>query len=162
MMQREMDGVIPERVRMRLLAGAGPWIVALSLAIGVAAGSAQAEDEGSSPAAVDGAVTVSVDEAARLHADGVVFVDVRNPRLYARRHIPGAVHLDLSGAYNLANLEATVSRDQPFVIYCSGVKCSRSSTAADFAVEWGFTGAHYFREGIVGWRDAGLPTAEAD
>jgi rhodanese-related sulfurtransferase len=162
MVQMGMGGVRPEGRAVRYLPGAGPWIVALSLAIGVAAGGAQAEDVGSSPVAVDGAVSVSVDEAARLHAADVVFVDVRNPRLYARRHIPGAVHLDLSDAFNLANLKATVSRDQPFVIYCSGVKCSRSSTAADFAIEWGFTGVHYFREGIVGWRDAGLPMVEAD
>ena len=132
------------------------------LAVLGAASAAQADDEGLSPASVDGAVTVSVAEAARLHADGVVFVDVRNPRLFARRHIPGAVHLNLSDDFNLANLSATVSRGQPFVVYCSGVKCSRSSTAADFAVAWGFTGVHYFREGIVGWRDAGLPVDTAD
>ena len=131
--------------------------VVLALAVGVATA-----DEESSPESVPGAVTVSVDEAARLHAEGVVFVDVRNPRLYARRHVPGAVHLDLSSDFNLANLSATVARDQPFVLYCSGVRCSRSSTAADFAVEWGFTWVHYFREGIVGWRDAGLPLAEAE
>lgn len=137
-------------------------IRALAVALAIGASPVAGDDGEFSPETVAGAVTVSVAEAARLHADGVVFVDVRNPRLYARRHVPGAVHLDLSSDFNLANLEATVARDQPFVIYCSGVRCSRSSTAADFAVDWGFTGVHYFRDGIVGWRDAGLPMVEAD
>lgn len=119
------------------------------------------ETEELAPAQVPGAVTITVDEAKRLYEEGRVFVDVRNPRLYARRHVPGAIHLDLYDTFNLANLERHVARDQPFVIYCSGVKCRRSSNAAEWAVEWGFTGVHYFRGGIVDWRDAGLPMEEA-
>ncbi len=54
-------------------------------------------------------------------------------------------------------LSAVVARDQPFIVYCSGVKCSRSYRAAARAVKWGFTRVIYFRGGIVDWRDAGLP-----
>lgn len=122
----------------------------------------QAGEEGSSPPHVEGTTTISVEEAQRLHAQGVPFIDVRNPRLYARRHVPGAVHLNLSDNFNLANLSAAVGKNEPFVIYCSGLKCPRSSKAAAWAVEWGFTQVKYFREGIVGWRDAGLPMESSE
>ena len=80
----------------------------------------------------------------------------------APEQVPGAVHLDLYDTFNLANPESRVARDQLFVLHCSGVKCRRSSSAAEWAVEWGFTGVHHFRGGIVDWRDAGLPMVEAD
>lgn len=120
-----------------------------------------AENEGGSPLSVAGTESVSTAQAHALHQAGVVFVDVRNPRLYARRHIPGAHHLDLQTDFTKSALAKLVRPDEPVVIYCSGAKCSRSSTAAGFAVDWGFTRVKYFRDGIVGWRDAGYPMTEA-
>lgn len=114
------------------------------------------------PESVPGAMTIDVKMAEDLHRDGVAFIDVRNPRLYARRHIPGAVHLDLQTRFSAANLRAVVAENQPLVVYCSGVKCSRSSTAVEFAVSWGFSQVKYFRGGIVAWRDAGLAMDSAD
>ncbi len=120
------------------------------------------EPDYEAPQRVAGATTITVEKAERLHGDGVVFVDVRNPRLYARRHIPGAVHLDLYDDFNLANLRAVAAPDEPLVLYCSGAGCSRSSQAAEWAVEWGHSRVHYFRGGIVAWRDAGLPLVETE
>ena len=114
------------------------------------------------PLEVEGARTVAVEEAKRLFDAGVPFIDVRNPRLYARRHVPGAHHLDLKYAFTEETLNAVVAKDQPLVIYCSGVKCSRSSRASARAVSWGFTKVHYFRGGIVDWRDAGMPMESGD
>ncbi len=138
------------------------WTCAVLLltAAVVPLGAAATEGEGESPLSVPGTETVTTAEAFRLHQAGVAFVDVRNPRLYARRHIPGAHHLDLYTDFSKATLGGIVAPDQPVVLYCSGIKCSRSSTAAEFAVDWGYTGVKYFREGIVGWRDAGHPMVE--
>jgi rhodanese-related sulfurtransferase len=133
---------------------AAVWMVGLLLVWG---GVQASDPDYASPEQVEGAVTVEVEEARRLHAAGVAFVDVRNPRLYARRHIPGAIHLDLKDRYTPETLAAVVAKDQPFVVYCSGVRCSRSHRAAAFAVEWGYSQVRYFRGGIVDWRDAGLP-----
>lgn len=122
------------------------------------AGAAQGGDSKyRSPEHVEGTVTVDLAEAIRLHEAGITFVDVRNPRLYARRHIPGAVHLDLKDRYTPETLADVVEKDEPFVVYCSGVTCSRSHRAAARAVKWGYTKVHYFRGGVVEWRDAGLP-----
>ena len=107
-------------------------------------------------------VSVDVSEAEELHRAGVVFVDVRAPRLHKRQHIPGAVHLDLNSRYTEEALAAAVAKDQPFVVYCSGVTCTRSFRAVVRAVRWGFTEVKYFRGGVVAWRDAGLPLTKAD
>ncbi len=120
--------------------------------------SANAEDTGfRAPQEVKGTKTVSAAEVKQHHEAGGVIVDVRNPRLYARRHIPGALHLNFSNSYNEKALSEVVKKDQPVVIYCSGVKCSRSYRASAMAVDWGYEKVLYFRGGIVEWRDAGYP-----
>lgn len=115
-----------------------------------------------SPESVKGAITTSLQQAKMLFDEGVPFVDVRNVRLFTRKHIPDAHHLDLKKDFNEESLSGVVGKDQPFVIYCSGIKCARSSRAAVSAISWGFTRAHYFRGGIVEWRDAGYPLKYAD
>ena len=124
-----------------------PMIVAL-LAVSVA----QAE----SPTEVEGATTVDVATAKALFDWGVPFVDVRSDYLYGAGHIPGAVHLSLSGAFgNETELAKVASKDQEVVIYCDGPSGSRSSTACGLAVSWGFKKVYYFREGYPGWEAAG-------
>jgi rhodanese-related sulfurtransferase len=115
-----------------------------------------------SPEQVPGARTVSVDEVKELFDAGAVIVDVRSPRLYTRRHIPGAFHLDLKVVYDEESLAAVAKKDEPLIIYCSGVKCGRSSRASADAVSWGYKEVLYFRGGIVDWRDAGYPTESGE
>lgn len=115
-----------------------------------------------SPEQIAGAETVDVMEAERLHGAGTVFVDVRSTRLHTRQHIPGAVHLDLNSRFTEQELAKVVDKDEPFVVYCSGVTCTRSFRAAVRAVRWGYTQVKYFRGGVVDWRDAGLPLKKPD
>ena len=122
----------------------------------------QAEKDYRSPESVDGAVTTSTEQAKTLYDKGVAFIDVRNPRLYSRKHIPGAHHLDFKNVFTEQALSAVVDRKEPLVIYCSGVKCSRSSRASAMAVSWGFSKVHYFRGGIVDWKNAGYPVKTSD
>ena len=115
-----------------------------------------------SPESVDGALTTTAEQAKALYDQGVPFIDVRNPRFYTRKHIPGAHHLDFKHVFTEQSLSALVDREQPLVIYCSGVKCSRSSRASAMAVSWGFTKVHYFRGGIADWKNAGYPVEISD
>lgn len=110
-----------------------------------------------SPEHVAGATTVTLEEAKALYDQGVMFIDVRSPRLHNRRHITGARHLDLKHVYNEATLSAVAGKDDPVVFYCSGVKCSRSSRATEQAVSWGYKKVYYFRGGMAEWRKAGYP-----
>jgi len=115
-----------------------------------------------SPESVEGAITTSLEQAKQLHEDGAVFIDVRNPRLFAKGHIEGAHHLDLKAGFEESAVRALVAEDDAIVIYCSGVKCSRSYRASEKAVTWGYRKVHYFRGGIVEWRKAGYPVEKDD
>jgi len=110
-----------------------------------------------SPEHVEGAITTSLQEARAQFDKGTIFIDVRNPRLYKKKHIPGAYHLDLNDGFNEAALAAIVKKDQPVVIYCTGIKCSRSYKACKQAISWGYTKVYYFRGGSIEWRGAGNP-----
>jgi len=110
-----------------------------------------------SPLHADGATTVSVDEARWLFDEGAVFIDVRNPRFFARRHVPGAHHLDMKNGFTEETLAAVAKKDQPIVIYSSGIKCSRAHKGSVLAVEWGYQKVYYFRGGIVDWKDVNFP-----
>jgi rhodanese-related sulfurtransferase len=109
------------------------------------------------PLQVEGSTTITLQQAQSLHEAGAVFVDVRNPRLFRRKHIPGSYHLDLKNGFEKAALEKLVTKDQPLVIYSSGMNCARGYRAVAMAVSWGFANVKYFRGGIVEWRDAGYP-----
>ena len=110
-----------------------------------------------SPESVTGAITTTFSQAKNLFDDGAVFIDVRNPRYYAKGHIPRAYHLDFKHNYDKAKLSAIAKKSQPIVIYCSGIKCSRSYRASGKAVSWGFQTVHYFRGGVADWKKAGYP-----
>lgn len=108
-----------------------------------------------SPEQVEGTTKVTVQQAKELFDKGVVFIDVRNPRYYEKGHIPGAFHFDFKHNFDEAKLDGVVKKDQPVVIYCSGIKCSRSYRASEKAVSWGFSKVYYFRAGISEWKKAG-------
>lgn len=108
-----------------------------------------------SPESVEGAITTSLADAKKLFDQGVVFIDVRNPRYYAKGHIPGAHHFDFKYNFDETKLDSVAKKDQPIVIYCSGVKCSRSYRASTKALSWGFSKVHYFRDGFASWKKAG-------
>lgn len=110
-----------------------------------------------SPAHVDGATTVTADEAYELFEQNVVFVDVRKPSDYDSGRIPGAVHLDVKTAFTRESLAEVVQPSDPVVIYCNGFSCMRSSKATAMAVEWGFSNVKYLREGFPSWDEAGFP-----
>jgi len=113
---------------------------------------------GESPAAVEGAVTVSAEEAKALFDGEVLFVDVRKDSDWDAGRIPGAVHLDnKKGSFSESTLGAEIAKAEKVVIYCNGPKCMRSSKGSAAAVAWGFTNVYYFRDGFPAWKAAGFP-----
>ena len=110
-----------------------------------------------SPKHAEGATTVNVDEAKWLFDEGAVFIDVRNPRFFARRHVPGANHLDIKDVFSRETLAAVARKDQPIVIYSSGIKCGRAHRASVQAISWGYEKVYYFRGGIIDWKDVHFP-----
>lgn len=115
-----------------------------------AAQAAEASDQ------IDGAMTVNVYQAKRLHDLGAVFIDVRSPEAWRWGHVHGAVHLDLMGRFaGLADPQWP--RDVPLVIYCDSDVCPAAALASALAVEWGYETVFYFRDGYFSWMLADLP-----
>ena len=63
-----------------------------------------------SPVHVDGAITTSLPEAKKLYDQGMVFIDVRNPRFYAKGHIPGAHHFDFKNNFDESKLDSVAKK----------------------------------------------------
>jgi len=123
---------------------------------------AQESGKWESPKSVEGAQTVTLEQAKQLYADGIVFIDVRSSRQYGNRHIMRAVNLPLKTEFTQQNLLMHVQKDEPLVLYCNGINCGLSYRAAKKAVEWGFTRVKYFREGIREWGLDDNPMAYAE
>ena len=122
--------------------------------VGLMAGPAFAE---LAPMTIDGATTISVEEAATLFDEGVTFVDVRSASDFEGGRIPGAHLLDSELEFTQEALAAIVGKDDQVVLYCNGIHCNRSHGACKQAVSWGYSNVYYFREGYPAWDAAGLP-----
>ncbi len=113
---------------------------------------------GESPLKVEGATTVTAEQAKELFDGEVLFVDVRKDSDWDAGRIPGAVHLDnKKGVFSEDSLGAEIGKGEKVVIYCNGPKCMRSSKGSASAVGWGFTSVYYFRDGFPAWKAAGFP-----
>ncbi|HKJ72270.1 MAG TPA: rhodanese-like domain-containing protein [Gammaproteobacteria bacterium] len=146
------------------------WGLVLMLAAApAAAGLPPIKTQGgyTSPERIEGATTVSPEEAHRLWQQGVTFVDPRSGTDWVVGHIPKAVHIvnDPGGEpeeLSPETLAKAVAKDDPVLFYCNGPECDRSSNSAAKAVKWGWTRVYYFRGGFPAWQDAGYPIKTSD
>jgi len=72
--------------------------------------------------------------------------------------IPGAVLLTHYQKYDLAK-ELPAAKDAKLVFYCANTECGASHTAAQKALEAGYTDVSVLPDGLMGWKQAGQPTA---
>ncbi len=106
--------------------------------------------------------TDCADVAAAMRADAVDFVllhVVGSPEAYARRHLPGAVHL--RHADMTAERLAAWPADTLFVVYCAGPHCNGADRAALKLARLGRP-VKLMIGGITGWEDEGLPFATGE
>ncbi|ABN76349.1 PQQ-dependent catabolism-associated CXXCW motif protein [Cereibacter sphaeroides] len=130
------------------------------------------------PATVMGQPGLSPEEAEALHAQGVPFLDVlpHAPRPEGlpegtvwreKPHmtIPGATWLPNTGykalaepdaAYLRQGLERATAGDPAadVVVFCKR-ECWMSWNVAKRAMEWGYSGIHWFPGGVEAWQDLG-------
>ena len=126
-----------------------------------------------SPMSVEGTSNIDIIEAKTLFDDGVFFLDVRQNTAYEEGRIPSSVSFPIKEIIKeekkkekkiKKRLEMAIhgslkdlNRNKKIVIYCSGVKCSRSSMAAERLVKYGYKNIYYFRDGFPIWKDKGYP-----
>lgn len=90
-------------------------------------------------------------------ADFVLLHVVGAPETYARRHVPGAIHL--RHAEISAERMAQWPADTLFVVYCAGPHCNGADRAALKLAQLGRP-VKLMIGGITGWEDEGLAFAE--
>lgn len=106
--------------------------------------------------------TLSVDEARKLHGqEGVLFVDLRDPRELAREGtMPGAFHcprgmlefwIDPESPY----FKPAFGEDKKFVFFCAGGW--RSALSAQTAQRMGLRPVAHLKGGFGEWKKAGAP-----
>jgi len=86
-----------------------------------------------------------------------VLLDVRTPEEVSKGTIPGAVNID----FNNSDFEKKIQgldKTKTYFVYCA--KGGRSSQAVDQMSAAGFTRIYNLTDGIVGWKEAGLPVAK--
>ncbi len=82
-----------------------------------------------------------------------VLVDVRNPMLFARGHVPGAINIP-HGKLIESRL-AEYPRDMLFVVYCAGPHCNGAARGALRLAKLGRP-VKLMAGGITGWLDEGF------
>jgi rhodanese-related sulfurtransferase len=101
---------------------------------------------------------VSVAEVERfLGKPGVYVFDVNLPEIWAKHHLPGAVHVKDS------NLKRYLPSDKHAILifYCAEPRCSASEAAAAEAIQFGYNRVYVMPEGIFGWIRSGKPVEES-
>lgn len=104
----------------------------------------------------DGVVAITAPEVRRMvEDDTVLFVNVLSHIEYEMQHIPGSVNIPLDELDKPGGLPD--DKDANLVFYCNGMACPYSRRAAELAVELGYTRVHWFRGGILEWRNYQYP-----
>ena len=110
-----------------------------------------------SPETIEGATTVTPEDAIALFDAGVPFIDTRKTSDFDAGRVPGAIHLDVTSALTQESLAEVVGLNDPVVFYCNGHTCLRSANATKMALEWGYTEVYFMRDGYPAWETAGFP-----
>lgn len=97
-----------------------------------------------------------VHESMTRGAQDFVLLDVRGPDLYARGHVPGAIHFP-HGKLVESRLGGFPA-ETVFVVYCAGPHCNGAQRAAVRLARLGRP-VKLMVGGITGWLDEGFPLA---
>lgn len=98
-------------------------------------------------------------DAMQSPRPGFVLLDVRNPDLYARGHLPGAVSLPHRKI--IASRVAQWPQDTLFVVYCAGPHCNGAARAAVRLAELGRP-VKLMAGGVAGWMDEGFDLVQGE
>ena len=102
-------------------------------------------------------------KAARWFFDqqGVVLLDARSHRKYARGHIPGAIHLSISNFEKQKSVLSNIPLSTTIIVYCSGVTCLSSLKIAEWVKDYlgDHRNVYVFLEGFPAWKKAKFPVA---
>lgn len=113
------------------------------------------------PFSVQGAQTISTEQAAELYQKQATFIDVRSRDKWQWGHIQGASHFGLRSTFALLRHPGFIERGRPVVIYSNGSHTMRSALAAYMAASWGYEKIYYYRDGFFAWQAQDYPIKSA-
>ena len=101
---------------------------------------------------------IPVHEVARImNRPGVVLLDLNVPEIWAKNHIPGAVHIDSPEIASFLPKD----KSSTLIFYCASPMCSASALAANQSVLLGYRRVFVMPDGIAGWVRLGYPVEAA-
>ncbi len=92
---------------------------------------------------------------------GVVFLDTRSHRKYARGHIPGAINLSISNFEKQKTVLSNIPLSATIIVYCSGTTCQSSLKVAEWTKDYlgDHRNVYVFLEGFPNWEKAKFSVA---
>jgi hydroxyacylglutathione hydrolase len=103
---------------------------------------------------------MTASEAKAALADGVVPLDLRTPRPFAERHLPGAVNLQFNRADLADRAEMLLPTDQRYLVHAEPEPIAR--IAAGLLSDAGFQVVGHLEGGLAAWETAGGETASLE
>lgn len=105
--------------------------------------------------------TIKTDELrTRMESGQVALFDVRGDVEFEQGHIPGAKTAPLGSlVFRVARL---MNPDSFVAVYSAGGNCTLSTDAAQRLENLGLRNVHCYKDGLEGWRKAGLPVVQSD
>jgi len=101
---------------------------------------------------------ISVEEVYQIISSNqdYIILDVRTPDEFKEGHIDeGAILIPVLELYNRLG---ELPKDKPIIVYCDGVGCSRSGSAAHILIDNGFREVYDMTgKGIIEWEEKGYP-----
>jgi rhodanese-related sulfurtransferase len=88
--------------------------------------------------------------------DGAIPLDLRTPRPFAEKHLPGAVNLQFNRADLADRAEMLLPDDRTYVVHAKPDPIAK--IAAGLLTDAGFDVAGYLEGGLAAWEDAGYET----
>jgi rhodanese-related sulfurtransferase len=105
--------------------------------------------------------------AKSFHDRGVVFIDLSEPSIWNREHIPGAINLPGSrsgkgpwkNVLKQTTLQEVANKNEEVVLYrCfTGNSCGRGEGLSAKVVNWGYKKVYFLVNGTIAWKKAGYP-----
>ena len=86
----------------------------------------------------------------------IALLDVRGDEDFDKEHLPGAMAAPLG--YIGEGIACCLVKGAEIIVYCGSTECTASEEGVKRLQDMGFTNVMRYKDGIKGWKDAGLPT----
>lgn len=104
-----------------------------------------------------GVIPITLSQAWQIHGTGqAVFLDARDPFLFAQGHIPGALNVPPGKSAGIV-ATLTARSGQPVICYCDGPECGAAEKLAAELAAQGIPGVRVMTDGWYAWSNAGYP-----